>query len=227
MRSQFGYLKIEAIELRKKGKTYLEIRKELKKPIPKSTLSLWCKNFLLDPIYKDAIEFSMKKNIHKGRAVALAVKKVKRDKYLSDVKKRIVHLGELIANKDVAKIALAILYLGEGAKTKSSLMFGNSDPKVVELFLRLLRHCYIVDENKFRCTLQCRADQDIEKLEKFWSSTTKIPRNKFYKARIDKRTIGKLSKKQDYMGVCRIDYFSADIFNELMKINEVIYTKGI
>lgn len=70
------------------------------------------------------------------------------------------------------------------------------------------------------------ADQDIKKLERFWSKVTSIPLSQFYKTRIDPRTIGKPSKKPDYKRVCRIDYFSTEIFIELTKIVEIIY-KGI
>ena len=97
-------------------------------------------------------------------------------------------------------------------------MFGNSDPAVVRMFVDLMRECYTLDERKFRCTLQCRADQDIKKLERFWSETTKIPREQFYKARIDKRTFGQVSEKQEYKGVCRIDYFSSALDLELKRI---------
>jgi len=116
-----------------------------------------------------------------------------------------------------------MLYLVEGSKNqRGSLMFGNSDPLVIRLFLNLLRRCYDVDENKFRCTLQCKADQNIKRLEKFWSKITDIPLSQFYKARIDPRTIGKPSRKLDYKGVCRIDYFSGDVFMELKQIVNVI-----
>lgn len=60
-------------------------------------------------------------------------------------------------------------------------------------------------------------------MEKFWSKITKIPFLQFYKTRIDNRTIGKLSKNKNYKGVCRIDYFSADLFLELMQIPKTIY----
>lgn len=57
-------------------------------------------------------------------------------------------------NKDVKKIALAMLYLGEGGKKqRGSLMFGNSDPVIINLFLRYLRDCYNIDEKKFRFIL--------------------------------------------------------------------------
>jgi len=165
----------------------------------------------------------MERGTDKGLAAALVVNKLNREKYIKSVKDRIIHLAGKLKNRDTSKIALAMLYLGEGSKNqRGSLMFGNSDPSVISLFLRLLRRCYNINESKFRCTLQCRADQNIKRLEKFWSKTTNIPLSQFYKARIDPRTIGRPSKKLDYKGVCRIDYFSGDIFMELKQIIAVI-----
>jgi hypothetical protein len=56
-------------------------------------------------------------------------------------------------------------------------------------------NCCIIDEKKFRCTVQCRADQNSEALISFWSTTTLIPQNQFYRLRIDKRIIGMPTKK--------------------------------
>ena len=227
MKAQFTKFKKDAIMLRKSGRTYSEITAQLGVKIPKSTLSTWFKHITLSPRQKIRLDRIIKNNIRKGVMIALASNRIKRAKYLQEVYSRVEYLGKIFENKEVAKISLAVLYLGEGAKTRSSIMFGNSDPLIISLFLRLLRYCYSIDESKFRCTLQCRADQDIKKLEKFWSHITKIHLNKFYKAQVDPRTIGKISKKPEYKGVCRIDYFSADIFNELMKIVEVIDKTGI
>jgi hypothetical protein len=157
----------------------------------------------------------------------LAVNKEKRGNYLKSIEERVSHFKDILRDKNVAKISLAMLYLGEGSKThKASLMFGNSNPDIIKLFLDLLRYCYNINEEKFRCTVQCRADQDIKKLESFWSELTKIPRGQFYGARIDPRTMGKKTKKINYKGVCRIDYFSADIFLELEKITEILFKAG-
>lgn len=215
----------KATRLRKKGKTYLEIQKSLKVAIPKSTLSGWCSKVKLPKEYQDRIRKIVLNNAEKGREIALVINRVKREKYLKSIIDRNKHLAKVLKNKDIAKIALAILYLGEGAKDykRGSVMFGNADPFIISLFLYLLRYCFNINEDKFRCTLQCRADQDIKTLEKFWSRVAKIPLSQFYKARIDPRTIGKPSKKLDYKGVCKIDYFSAEIFIELMQIPKIIY----
>jgi hypothetical protein len=219
-------IKEKVIALRKKGKMYSEILDVLGASVSKSTLSGWCKNVPLPLGFEKRIKEYNKFHLIKARKIALEKKKIKREKYLDEIKKRNLHLFKLLENKDIAKIALAMLYIGEGRKAgKNSIMFGNSNPFIINLFLDLLRFCYKLDEKKFRCTLQCRADQDIIKLEKFWSSITKIPLSQFYKAQIDKRTIGKKSKKPDYKGVCRIDYFNAEIFLELIQISEIIYNR--
>lgn len=215
--------KERVLELRKSGNTYSEIINLLGKNIPKSTLSGWCKNIPLSSESKLRIKNKILSNASKARILALRTNRIKRKNYLESVEKRVSYLKDSLKNKNIAKISLAMLYLGEGSKcTQGSLMFGNSDPKIIKLFLKLLRYCYVIDENKFRCTLQCRADQNIKNLENFWSNMSKISLNKFYAAKIDSRTIGKKTKKNDYKGVCRIDYFSADIYNELTKIIELL-----
>lgn len=218
-------IKTEVVRLRKKGKTYGEILKIINPLVAKSTISNWCRSIILTSTQKERIGNSVKKNLVKAQLLSLATNRLKRKKYLNSVEKRVRHLKNSIKNKDTAKIALAMLYLGEGAKNsnRGSLCFGNSEPFVIDLFLSLMRKCYNINESKFRCTIQCRADQNIENLNNFWATITKIPKSQFYKTQIDPRTVGKPSRKTDYKGVCRIDYFSADIFIELLTIPKVIF----
>jgi hypothetical protein len=226
MESKFIRYKKEAVDLRRKGNTYGMIVRRLNTKIPKSTLSCWFKKVILSKDALEKLNNSISENIKKAHVAAANAKKEKRIKYLEEIKNKVSHLKKIKNSKDIAKIILAVLYLGEGSKNRRSMMLGNSDPKIIKLFLKLLRLCYSVDESKFRCTLQCRADQNIEELEKFWQKITGIRPDKFYKARIDPRTIGKKSKKLDYKGVCRIDYFSADVFNEIKIIMEIICNLG-
>lgn len=216
-------LKQKVVALREEGNTYGEINKILGMQLRKSTLSCWCRGVLLTEKQKERINSVIFKNLKEMIKKAAMVNEIKRESRLKSIFERNKHLASHIQTTDSAKIALAMLYACEGAKCrKGSLMFGNSDPIMVDLFLTLLRRCYKIDENKFRCTLQGRADQDISKLEKFWSDVTKIPLKQFYKARIDKRSIGKPTKKSEYKGVCRIDYYSADIYEELKQMFHII-----
>lgn len=210
-------------QLRALGKTYSEINSALGMNVPKSTLATWCKSVPLPMSYYRRKKKIILENIKKARLKAVAKNKETRAEYFLELTRRNKHLKNLLKNKDAAKIVLATLYLCEGSKqTKGALAFGNSDPMIVDIFVSLLRHVFEIDEKKFRCTLQCRADQNIKELGKFWSETTKIPLTQFYKARIDPRTIGKPSIKKDYKGVLRIDYFSAAVYNELTVIAKIL-----
>jgi len=217
--------KDKAIDLRKKGKTYKEIQKSLKIMIPKSTLSNWCRNIGMSEEYHKRVKSMVVRNARIGRKIALVVNRNNRRKYLESVTQRNKRLANALKNKDIARVALSMLYLGEGGKSRKrgTVLFGNSDPFIISLFLRLLRFCYNINENKFRCTLQCRADQNIIELENLWSRVTKVPSSQFYRARIDPRTIGKKSEKKNYKGVCRIDYLSADLNLELMEIPKMFH----
>jgi hypothetical protein len=222
-------VKQKVLELRKKGRTYQEISIALKFSVPKSTLSYWCHLIPLPNGYRRKVRELNLSNLERARKIALQTQKKNREDYLKSLRCRNAHLAQLIRDPNIAKIALAVLYLGEGRKNikRGSLMFGNSDPNIVKLFLDLLRFCYNIDESKFRCTVQCRADQKNVELEKFWQDITKIPPSQFYKTRIDPRTVGKGSKKPEYRGVCRLDYFSAELLIELLQIAETLCQKNL
>jgi len=214
-------------KLRSLGKTYTEILSSIGIAIPKSTMSEWCKNVVLPKYYQDILKTKMLHGGHRGRILSLATNRLKREKYIKTIYEKNTYFAEKLFDKDFAKMALSMLYLGEGSKkiTRGSLSFGNSDEHVIRLFLKLLRYAYAVDESKLRCTLQCRADQNTKKLESYWLKVTCIPRSQLYKTQIDKRTIGKPSQKKEYKGVCKLDYFSAHIFHELRIIANIITGK--
>jgi hypothetical protein len=214
----------QAESLRKSGKTYGEIQSVIGLPIPKSTLSDWCNTIELSGLEKVRLEANQLKNSERGRFIAHAITRKRRQEYLDSVQQRAVHLPELLKDKNVAKIALGMLYLGEGSKgfRRAKAEFCNSDPAIIRLYLKLLRFCYALDEDKFRCTVLCRADQDVKELERFWLETTQIPKSKLYPTRIDPRTVGKVSRKPEYKGVCVITYLSADLYHELMSIGRTI-----
>jgi hypothetical protein len=216
-------IKQKVRELRSAGKMYSEIRQILKLKVPKSTISTWCKGIVLNEEAKIRVKNKIEKTLVSARVKAWSTIAIKRQKYLESICEQNKAVVKNLQNIEVAKIALAMLYLGEGSKThRGSLMFGNSEPKVIALFLKLLRQCYHIDESKFRYTLQCRADQEVKKLEAYWSNVTGISSSQCYKVQIDPRTKGKPLKKKDYKGVCRIDYFSAHIDNELLIIVDLI-----
>lgn len=194
----------QAIHLRKEGKTFTEICSILNEQLPKATLNYWFKDVVLPKESKERLEQIRSVHLTHARQMALKVKRASHQQHLANFKANNLYLASFLENGDIAKITLATLYLCEGRKTNSgSVMFGNSDPNIIRFYLQLFRQCYQVNEQKFRCTVQCRADQNVSVLETFWSNITCVPSCQFYKAQIDPRTIGKPSKKPNYQGVCR------------------------
>ncbi len=216
-------LKQRVRALRRSGKTYAEIQRVVRKKIARSTLSVWCENIELSPTHQRRIKQIIVANQIRARQTAVVANRGRRQLYLKKILTENKDLPRLAKNKDVGKIILAMLYLAEGSKGKRGcLTFGNSDPLIIQLFLYLLRRCFNIDESKFRCTVQCRADANISYLEKFWGSITEIQHRQFYSSRIDPRTIGKKTQKPNYKGVCKLDYFSAHLYNELTIISQIV-----
>lgn len=212
-------------KLRSLGKSYGEIRKAVRLSIPKSTLSDWCKNVKLPKIYMERLALLNKQNLDKGRRMGIEISKIKREEFFEDLRKKNSRIAKKIVEKDVAKIALAMLCLGEASKYKPGRSFNisSSDHRIIILFIELLRTCFDFNLEKVRCTVQCRADQDTKKLEKYWVSVTEIPKRLFYKSRIDPRTIGKPTKKKDYMGVLRVDYLNSAVQHDLESLGDLLY----
>jgi len=194
--------------------------------MPKSTLSNWCQNIVLPIWYNKKIEELNRKSFTKAQAMAWASTKKKRELYLKGVRKEASTILKKF-NQEGLKIALAMLYLGEGAKWKShsGLSLGSSDPHIILLYMALLKKCYSIETRALKCRISYRADQDINELEKYWSTVTAISRENFYKTKPDPRTKGKKTKKSDYKGVCVLTCAGAKIQLELEEITKLLYRK--
>lgn len=216
-----------ARKLRTQGKTFGEIRKLLQLNIPKSTLSEWCKDVVLPLNYSERIANLNLNNLNKARLIAHEINKIKREEFLEKLDNLNLPVSKKIENILTAKIALAMLCLGEASKynSKTAFCLGSSDPRIIIIFLELLKKCFYFDLEKVRCTVQCRADQDTKALENFWMNITKIPKRLFYKARIDPRTIGKPTKKTDYKGVLKVNYFDTKVQLELESLSKLVYNQ--
>lgn len=220
---------VEVRRLRSLGKTYGEIQTILQTKFPKSTLAEWCSKVNLPKSYSERISKLNLNNLNKARMIAVEINKIKREEFFKRIKTQNLLIADRIIDREVAKIALAMLCLGEASKynpiTRSSFCLGSSDPRIIILFLKWLNVCYDFDKTKIRCTVQCRADQDVVALQKFWMKVTNIPDYLFYKSRIDPRTIGKPTLKKNYKGVLRVDYFDTKVQLDLESLSDLIYNK--
>lgn len=210
-----------ARKLRLQGKTYSDIQKSLNRNFHKSTLSYWFKDLKLTSQQEKILKINVDTKLKISQRKAWKINKRRRIIYLNSLKDKNLYLLPIL-NKDVQKLLLAMLYLGEGAKSKSTkyLSLGSSNSKIVKLYLMLLGNCFKIDNSKFRIRIQCRDDQNIYLLEKYWQNLTKIPKEQFYPTYVDKRSIGKPTLHKDYKGVCAVHYFDRSIQLELELLSE-------
>ena len=227
MRSYTQY-KNDVMALRSQGKTYSEITNAIGIKIPKSTLSDWCQEVTLPYWYREKIESMNKMSLSKALRIAHASNEIKRDRLLNTIRSENREvLSTMQFDKNSSKLILAVLHFAEGAKWRShkGLQFGNSDPKIIRLYIHLLSICYSISSEHLKCRIGHRADQNLVELQKYWSRTSGIPLQNFYKSIPDPRTVGKPTRDGNYKGVCVIMGGSTAIQLELEMIPELILEK--
>ncbi len=108
-----------------------------------------------------------------------------------------------------------MLYWGEGDKTGNYLVaLTNTEPKIIEFFLKWLRKYFEIDEKKIRGRLYIWENLNEEKAKRFWSERLNIPLDQFTKSYLSKSK-AKIKKKRHENGVCRISYGSTKIFKNI------------
>lgn len=206
------------------GHTYSEIQNILGRTIPKGSMSYICKDIQLTAQHQKRINNESMERLANNRVKALAAnRKIFEDKIMG-FREVNAHFSDIMQDRNAQIIALAMLYLGEGAKWQGrrGLMLGSTSSSIINLYINLLQACYDIPLSKLRGRIQHRADQDPEILLTFWSQSTGIPRSHFYKCYVDKRTIGHVTRKQNYKGVCSISGGSTNIQLELDQIAGII-----
>lgn len=218
MRSRWFELKPKALILRRRGKSIREIETFLS--IPRSTLSGWFKKIKLTNSQYKTLEEKHKKALIKARVQAVAwhnQQKLNRIKLAeNEAEKTLLKIGN---DTETVELALALLYLGEGSKKSPTTGMGNSDPLILKFFLRIMTKIYKIDMQKIKFDLHIRADQNPEKLKRYWAKELEAPFDRFRATSIDKRTMGK-SSYPDYKGVCVINCGSIAIQRKLVYIGK-------
>jgi len=202
--------KIEAIYMRRLGKSYGEIRKKIK--VSKSTLSAWLKDIQLSPKQEKRIYVELKQKNAYRLAKANQQKKIEiTEQIVTGAKKEVKSLF-----KNPLFLSGLMLYWAEGDKAEKweTVKFSNSDSIMIKLIMRWFREICMVSEEKFRVcvhmhTLHCRED-----IEKYWSKITGIPISQFYKSQIKPTSLGQRKNKL-YDGTCAVSVSNKNLFRKI------------
>lgn len=122
----------------------------------------------------------------------------------------------LTQEEEQLRVAGTMLYLAEGAKRGGVVDFTNSDPRLIALFLAFLRRICGVSESRLRAHLYAYADQDIERLHKFWSEHAKIPLSQFIKPYVRPLTPNVSGRKMS-LGLLHVRYSDRRLLELIQK----------
>jgi hypothetical protein len=189
-------LKTRAIELRKKGLSYNEIKKQI--PVSKSTLSLWLKNIPLKTEYK-------KRFYTKNILILARGPQSQKQRRLKEIAKIIENAEKEIKTPvsfESYKLIGAFLYWAEGSKT-SGFKITNSDPNFILFIVNWIERILHIAPQNLKAWLNIYSQQNDVEIKKFWSKLTHIPIKNFGKSFIKPSNKG-FKKNNLYYGTISI-----------------------
>jgi hypothetical protein len=172
-------LKSKAIQLRKIGKSYSEILKDI--PVAKSTLSLWLRSVSLSKRQKQNLTLKKLQACWRGGEVKKG-DRIKRSKEIINQAKK--EIGK-ITDRDLW-LAGIMLYWAEGSKQKETnvsvaVKFSNSDPIMLCFFIMWLKKYLKIldDEIVFEMFIHENHRGKKDDFINYWSKTLGYPVSKF------------------------------------------------
>lgn len=169
----------KAISLRQKGLSYKEILNEI--PVSKASLSRWLKDISLS---NEQLSRIYQKNLVTRRRF-VEYNQLKRERSLEEKSKIALdaqyEIVKEIPSEQGLKLVGIALYWAEGytAPKGTSVMFTNSDPKMIKIMMWWFREVCDVPEAKFRLRLQLHDGTQVNEQTRYWSEVTNIPQGQF------------------------------------------------
>jgi len=192
----------KAIDLRKQGKTYGEIKHTLN--ISKSTLSNWLRGYPLSEQQLNLIKKSAVKNKSLGIEKTIITKQKKREERLQNIYKNEKNRWPSLSLREL-ELAGLFLYWGEGKKNlKSALAINNTDPQVVKFALYWMSKVLKIPKDKIKVEVHLYSDMDITRELAFWAKELRIPKAQFYKPYIKTSTRVAINQKGFGHGTCGV-----------------------
>ena len=197
-------LRLQAREMRRSGLGIKTIANKL--GVSSSTTSLWCRDIELT----EGQILLLGKNSRdpyfgKRRAYLEKMKGLHEQKLLNLRNKGIAQVGRL--NEREMFIAGVALYWAEGFKKDKQVGFANSDPYMIQLFIRWIHEsCGVsIGELRLRVGANEQYKDKVNYLEKYWSKITGISLTQFQKPFFQKVQWKKIyDNPNEYHGVLRV-----------------------
>lgn len=198
--------KLKAREMRRKGKSLLEISRKLS--VSKSTVSKWCEDINLSKSQIDTLLNNRNEFLTTGRMMGAAVNKKKKQDAIKVANIFAERMIKNISRKELILIATA-LYWAEGSKSDSTsrFMFINSDPDMILLVKKFLILAMGVAPEDIVCSIQINKvhEKRIGVVLNFWKNLLILREEQIKKPYFVNTKTNKIYENyENYFGVCRL-----------------------
>ena len=209
-----------AIKLRRQGKSYRAITKEL--GIPKSTLSEWFSGIawsgeIRDELARRAIYISRKRLrlVNKERA---KMWERWREAAREEARKDFPTLA-----KNPLFVAGVMLYWGEGdGKPRNPVRISNTDPRMIRLYMRFVTSVLHIPLETARVTLVLYPDLSEVDSKKVWTDATGIQPFQFYKTQFIQ---GRHPTKRLSYGICMVTCGNKQLKEKILVWIDLLHKK--
>ena len=197
--------KKKAIKLRQAGWSIGNISNAL--GVSKGSVSAWVHDIVLTKNQTGLLNRQMHAPdvVEKRRRSRINNECVKRDAIIEHAGKDISDISD-----EGLKLIGSALYWAEGRKKgKRMITFSNSDPALIKIMMRFLKEICGVPQRRFRGHIHTHSHLNTEAAENYWSTTSGIPRNQFFKTYSKPSKAGK--GKADPLPFGTLDIYVADV----------------
>ena len=109
-----------------------------------------------------------------------------------------------------------MLYWAEGSKRRNTAVLTNSDVDMLRLFVRFLRECYRVPDEKLRMSVNCHPTNELslKEIEAWWLDQLSVPRSCLLKAAVNRPSSASALRRGHVLpyGTARVSVCSVRVF---------------
>lgn len=196
--------RILARELRENGESIRVIAKKL--GVSRGTVSLWCEDIELTEEQRNKLIEDDRRGGAVGRSLAAISIRKERIKRLAEYVGKGRKLVGAVSIRDLF-IAGVALYWAEGNKKNRRLLFSNSDPLMIKLWINWLYKCLSICRNDIYCQVGINQVHQyrLRDVELHWSKITGIPILNFRKASLKKVNSSKVYENpEEHFGTLNV-----------------------
>lgn len=201
-------LREEARRLRAEGWSVGGIARQL--GVSRSSVSVWARDIQLTEAQIETIQerkkhyFAQSTGARKNREIYL------------DKRRAYQQIGRERAREGrPLHLIGCMLHWAEGAKDKNSVVFVNSDPNMMLLFVRFLREEMQIEDAAMAIRVHCHTKdvEEIERIKNYWLTLLQLPpesyKQTYYKVGSDTR------KNSLVNGVCRLTVYRTELVQHI------------